>query len=176
MRADVLSEYKFSMVSHHFRRDRFVGWWIGKHAVGVDARFVREGVLSNHGFRRRYWQSRVTLHKFGDAVKLVQLDSSFDFVEVSEREHNLFKRGISSTLTQAVNCHMDFLGSSFDRGERVRSPHAEIIVAVGSNGHFHDLREFGEKLIRPFRGEHAHGIAYANSLYPLLDCCREELL
>ena len=47
-----------------------------------------------------------------------------------QRHHDLFERGVSGSLADAVHRHFDLTRACRDRGQRVRRRHAEIVVAV----------------------------------------------
>jgi hypothetical protein len=93
-----------------------------EHSVLMNARLMREGVISDDRLVDGHWNSRHLRHQTRSRIDLFGRDTSIQIEIVlpgSERHHHLFQGGITSALADPVDRTLDLPGTIVNRGQGI---------------------------------------------------------
>ena len=151
--------------AHVLRTHDFVGRVMLEHAVLVDARFVREGVLADDRLvARNRHADDVRQHARG-RIEARGVDAGVEIEERIarlQRHDDFFERAVAGALADAVDGALDLARAGDHRGEAVGDRHAEIVVAMHRQADLvdaaHVLAQVAEQLREFIRHRVAHRV------------------
>ena len=152
----VLAEHQVAArEAHVLGAQDLVGRVVLEHAVLVDPRLVREGVLAHHRLVARDRLPGDARDQARGRIEAVGLDVGRDIEERGaglQRHHHFLERAVAGALADAVDGALDLARPGHDRGQAVGDRHPEIVMAVHREADAldaaHVLAQVAEQLAR----------------------------
>ena len=139
-----------------------VGRVVLEHAVLVDARLVREGVLAHHRLVARDRHAGDARDQARGRVEARGVDAGRDVEERRarlQRHHDLLERAVAGALADAVDGALDLARAGHHRGQAVGDRHAQVIVAVHREADAVDAAHVLAQVAEQLRELIRHGVA-----------------
>ena len=152
--AAVLAQHQLRLgKAHVFGTHDFVGAAMLQHAVLVDAGFMRESILADHGLVARQAHSQQVGQQARARVQALGDDAGVhaeQFRARLEGHHDFLQRGIAGPLADAGEGALDLPCARCHRGQAVGHRHAQVVVAMhaddGAVDIAHVLAQVGDAL------------------------------
>ena len=130
----MLSEHEIvDMYADRLRCHYLVGLLVGKHAVLVYARLMREGIFADYRLVERSRLTDYVVDGLASTVDLRGVDACSEARHVlscAYRHYDLFERGIACSLSKAVYSALHLPCSAEYSGKSVCRCHSKIVMAV----------------------------------------------